>query len=211
MSLPSVPETLLAGVISSAAPCTAPLVPGWLALVLGAGERLNAAVAAYFGAVVAHLVVLGIGSDVLYRLLHRPGGLPGRVGALVVVGAGWLVLTRGRSWLPMALAGLGAGAAFGAAWVPCVGPTLGRLLNPGGGTAPRGVLLAVYGAGLALPFAVLSLGVLAVGPASAWMGRHRLVLARIGAALLGVLAVALASGWFRSVSGHLARFVLGGT
>ena len=48
-----------------------------------------------------------------------------------------------------------AGAAFAIAWTPCVGPTLGAILSLAStqvGTWQGALLLAVYSAGLAIPF-----------------------------------------------------------
>ncbi|MHB8671877.1 MAG: hypothetical protein ACYDAD_15175 [Acidimicrobiales bacterium] len=215
-ALPGVADSLVAGLTSARAACTVPLVPAWVALTVGTGDRALPAVAGYFAAVAAHLVVLGVGSNGLYHALHRPQGLPGLFGALLVAAAA-LVLWRGaghpvarRSAVGVGV-GLVTGAAFGAAWSPCIGRTLGRLLQPGAGAGSRGLLLVVYAAGLALPFLLVALALVAVGPAAAWLRRHRAGLARLGGGLLGVLAVTLATGWFRTVAGHLARFVVAGT
>lgn len=53
------------------------------------------------------------------------------------------------------------GFAFGAGWTPCIGPILGAILTMAGTSAELGtgvMLLAVYGAGLGLPFFVAALG-----------------------------------------------------
>ena len=67
-----------------------------------------------------------------------------------------------RDWRPDALisrAGSGgpivAGAAFAVAWTPCIGPTLGSILNVAATqdtVGKGGVLLAFYSLGLAVPF-----------------------------------------------------------
>lgn len=214
--LPGVAETLLAGLTSARAACSVPLVPAWVALTVGTGDQSLPAVAGYFAAVAAHLVVLGVGSNGLYHALHRSQGLPGLFGALLVAAVA-VVLWRGvrHPAARRAAAGVGiglvAGAAFGAAWSPCIGLTLGRLLQPGSAASGRGVLLVVYAAGLALPFLLIGLALVAVGPARVWLHRRGAGLAQLGAGLLGVLAITLATGWFRTVAGHLARFVVAGT
>jgi len=51
------------------------------------------------------------------------------------------------------------GMAFGAGWSPCIGPMLGSILIVAGSqdTILKGVfLLAVYSAGLAIPFLIMS-------------------------------------------------------
>jgi cytochrome c-type biogenesis protein len=53
------------------------------------------------------------------------------------------------------------GFAFGAGWTPCIGPILGAILTMAGTTGElrQGVaMLAVYSAGLGLPFFVAALG-----------------------------------------------------
>jgi len=87
-------------------------------------------------------------------------------GAIIVMGilfvASVFVVRLNREFRPHALierAGRGgpviAGAAFALAWTPCVGPTLGAILglaSTADGTGRGGLLLAIYSAGLALPF-----------------------------------------------------------
>lgn len=106
--------------------------------------------------------------------------------AIVAMGAlmvGSVFLPRlSVQWRPDALlarAGRGgpvvAGAAFALAWTPCVGPTLGAILGLAAttsGTAEGGLLLAVYSAGLALPFLATAIAFDAATRASAFFKRH---------------------------------------
>lgn len=62
---------------------------------------------------------------------------------------------RGGSGVGRAASSLAVGAAFGAGWTPCVGPILGAILTLAagqGGAGDAAILLAVYAAGLAVPF-----------------------------------------------------------
>ncbi|WP_249011830.1 cytochrome c biogenesis CcdA family protein [Conexibacter sp. DBS9H8] len=60
-------------------------------------------------------------------------------------------------------------------WTPCVGPTLGAILGlatTAGGTAKGGLLLAVYSAGLALPFLFSAVAFNAATRAFTFFKRH---------------------------------------
>jgi cytochrome c-type biogenesis protein len=210
-ALPGAPEALLAGLRSVIAPCTIPLVPAWIALSVATSDRLVTAVGGYCAAVTAHLVVIGIGSNPLYETLRSSRGLPGPIGAVLVAAVAAVLLVGHRARTFSLFAGLAVGAAFGAAWTPCVGRVLGSLLTPGGSTAGRGALLVVYGFGLTLPMLLMSLAVPALPRLSLWVGAHRAGLTRVGAAALLILGVALAGGWYRSIASSLARVVVPGT
>jgi cytochrome c-type biogenesis protein len=177
----------------------------------GAGDLFFPAVLSFCAAVVAHLVLLGVGSTELYLDLHSPHGLPGTLGALIVLAVAallWLVGTR--PWAA-AGAGLAIGAVFGATWAPCVGTTLGRLLTPSGSDGARAALLAVYGFGLTIPFVLLPLCVGSIPRASAWIRSHHRGLARVGSVALVILGVGVATGWYRSIASRLASIVVAGT
>ncbi len=87
-----------------------------------------------------------------------------------------------RDWRPDSLvqrAGRGgpvvAGAAFAIAWTPCVGPTLGAILglaSTSEGTARGALLLAVYSAGLGLPFLFSAVAFNAATRAFGFFKRH---------------------------------------
>lgn len=135
---------------------------------------------------------------------------------LVFVGAVPFLRTERRPrWRPaVGLAGAPLlGAAFGVGWVPCVGPTLGAVLLLAGtdGGAGRGALLGVaYCVGLGLPFVLVSLGyargLRALGP----LRRHRVLITRIGGALMVVVGLLLLTGaWdalIELLRGPISRF-----
>ena len=94
-----------------------------------------------------------------------------------------LFITRlNREWHVDALlerAGKGgpivAGAAFAIAWTPCIGPTLGAILSAAavsGSAAHGALLLAVYSAGLAIPFLLTALAFSRMTTAFAVVKRH---------------------------------------
>src|SRR5919201_846535 len=171
----------LAGLLSFASTCVLPLVPAYVTYMgataagteASVGQQLkvlgNAAlfVAGFATAFVALGASFGlIGADLrAYRpLLLQIAGI-----ALVLIGIALLVWGRipglmGEKRLDIAhrlprtpWAAYVIGLAFAIGWTPCVGPILAAILLRAGstGTAGQGaLLLAVYSAGLGLPFLV---------------------------------------------------------
>lgn len=177
ISSPSILLAFAAGLVSFVSPCCLPLVPGYLATVSGAkpGEsarRLDPQVLARSGLFVLTFslifVLLGLGATAIGSFLFHNQPLLSKIAGATMIAMGLLfagsvfVLRLNREWRPDGLierAGTGgpilAGAAFAMAWTPCVGPTLGAILGLAStqqGTAQGALLLAVYSAGLALPF-----------------------------------------------------------
>jgi cytochrome c-type biogenesis protein len=88
-----------------------------------------------------------------------------------------------------------AGAAFAFGWTPCIGPVLGSVLAIAAtenGIARGGLLLAVYSAGLAVPFLVPGLAFHRVVGALAWTKRHSVAIVSCSAVLLCAFGVLLA-------------------
>jgi cytochrome c-type biogenesis protein len=177
VSSPSVLLAFAAGLVSFVSPCCLPLVPGYLATVSGAkpGEgsrRLDPQVLARSVLFVLTFslifILLGLGATAIGSFLFRNQSLLNKVAGVAIIAMGLLFLASvfvtalNRDWRPDGLiqrAGNGgpilAGAAFAIAWTPCVGPTLGAILGLAStqhGTGQGALLLAVYSAGLALPF-----------------------------------------------------------
>jgi len=113
-------------------------------------------------------ILLGLTATKLGSILSNNRQVLDKVAAALIIGMGVLfvasffVAKLNREWHVDALmsrAGKGgpvvAGAAFAFAWTPCIGPTLGAILSAASlsGSAAKGaLLLAVYSAGLAVPF-----------------------------------------------------------
>jgi cytochrome c-type biogenesis protein len=98
------------------------------------------------------------------------------------------------------------GMAFAAGWTPCIGPVLGGILGLAASSADvtRGMLLlAVYSAGLALPFL---LAALALESFLRWFQRFRPLLPwvmRVSGLMLVVVGILLLSGEFTRLAGWL--------
>src|SRR5437667_1345809 len=171
----------LAGLLSFASTCVLPLVPAYVAYmgatsngtattprpqlkVLGNAALFVAGFATAFVALGASFGLIGADLKAYRPLLLQIAGA-----ALVLIGIALLTLGRipglmGEKRFDIAhrlprapWASYVIGLAFAIGWTPCVGPILAAiLLRAGGsGTAAQGaLLLAVYSAGLGLPFLI---------------------------------------------------------
>jgi cytochrome c-type biogenesis protein len=101
------------------------------------------------------------------------------------------------------------GVAFGAGWTPCIGPVLGGILTLAAATssvAQGTALLAVYSAGLAIPFL---LATVALDRFLAAFARFRGLLPwvnRVAGALLILVGILLMTGRFTVLSAQFARW-----
>ena len=113
--------------------------------------------------------------------------------------ASLFVVRLNREWHVDALlerAGKGgpliAGAAFAIAWTPCIGPTLGAILaaaSISGSAAHGAFLLAVYSAGLAIPFLLTAIAFSRATTAVAGVKRHYQQIVATGGLILIAMGV----------------------
>jgi cytochrome c-type biogenesis protein len=203
-----IPVAFGAGLISFLSPCVLPLVPGYISAVAGVTPseikpaRVIGPSLAFVGSFSVIFIALGlIGQQALHGALTGPTAL--KVCGAVIVAMGVLFVLApfiprlSREWHVgklMERAGRGGpvltGAAFALAWTPCTGPTLGAIVTAAGtsGSAAHGAfLLAVYCAGLGVPFLLTGLAFGSVTSALAVVKRHYpLVIGTGGAVLIGM-------------------------
>ena len=208
-----------AGLVSFLSPCVLPLVPGYLSAVTGvsaaeieeAGWRKVLPPSLIFVAsfsvifVLLGLTATGLGSalaDNRETLNKIAGALIIAMGVIFV--AAPFVPKLNKEWHVDALmerAGGGgplvAGAAFAFAWTPCIGPTLAAILSAAtltDSTAKGGALLAVYSAGLAIPFLLTALAFTRMTTAFAFVKRHYAVIMAAGGVVLIAMGVLVWTG-----------------
>lgn len=223
----SVLMAFLAGVVSFLSPCVLPLVPGYVAYVAGqslddlAHEGLSRArgsaialSACFIVGFSAVFIALGASASALGQFL-----LPYRYEANYVAGA--IVIAFGLfmmgvlrvPWLNRELRFGGAiaggrpagalvlGSAFAFGWTPCIGPILGTILVAGATTVSVAggiALLAIYSAGLAVPFLLVAAftgALLSRLKAIRWIGRP---LQAIAGAVMVLMGVAMITGYLSS-------------
>jgi cytochrome c-type biogenesis protein len=217
----------VAGVLSFLSPCVLPLVPSYLGFLTGMTlpevsvrrHRVLLHALLFVGGFSLVFILLGASATALGRALNyyqiwlqRVGGVLIILFGLVCLGVFNLqLLSRERriqldrkpvGYLGSALVGM----AFAAGWTPCIGPVLGGILGlaASSGDVSRGMaLLAVYSAGLALPFLIAAV---AVESFLGWFQRFRRFLPwvmRISGALLVLVGVLLVTGEFTRMAGWL--------
>jgi cytochrome c-type biogenesis protein len=210
---------LVAGVVSFLSPCVLPLVPGYLSAVTGVSanelesagwRRVLGPSLLFVASFSAIFILLGLTATGIGSILQDHRELLTKISAALIIAMGLLFvsslfITRlNREWHVDALlerAGKGgpivAGAAFAIAWTPCIGPTLGAILGAASlsGSAARGAfLLAVYSAGLAIPFILTAVAFSQMTTAFAVVKRHYQAIVAVGGLILIAMGVLIWTG-----------------
>ncbi|MHC0052868.1 cytochrome c biogenesis CcdA family protein [Actibacterium sp. D379-3] len=226
--LPAMLVALVAGLLSFLSPCVLPIVPPYLAYMSGitmtelssnqARARRRALLSALF-------FVMGLSTVFLFL-----GFTASAFGAFFLqnqtyfnIVAGVIVMIFGAHFVGAIRipfmerearldAGDRGGSAFGAyllglafafGWTPCIGPQLGAILSMAASEAnlARGtLLLAVYAAGLGLPFLLVAAFFPRLTGVMGWMKRHMEQIERIMGLLLWTIGLLMLTGGFSSFS-----------
>jgi len=181
LSLIGMTAALLAGAISFVSPCVLPLVPGYVSYI--AGRSVGGAAAPGRGQVVWLSLCFVLGFSTIFMLLGASATALGQsllrwryelniLGGSIIILFGLFMLGAARIQamerefrfhleLPggRPVASYVLGLAFGFGWTPCIGPILGAILTASATSATIGqgvALLAIYSAGLGVPFLVVA-------------------------------------------------------
>jgi cytochrome c-type biogenesis protein len=229
----SFPAALIAGLVSFLSPCVLPLVPPYLIYLTGAtiehvandepassSKRAVTISAAMFVLGFSTVfVTLGASASLIGSLIRAWSAQLSIVAGIVIIlmGLHFLGLTRigllmreGRLAMakPVGLWGAYAmGLAFAFGWTPCIGPILAAILSVAAAeaTVTKGAsLLAVYSAGLGIPFLLAALMLEQFSSLFARMKRH---LANVERAM-GVLMVLTGIGFLTGAVSNVSIWLL---
>jgi len=218
-----------AGLLSFLSPCVLPLIPSYLSILGGLGIDKEAKESARFrlffsaaGFVLGFSVVfiaLGI-------LVSRTFFLMGDISKYINWAAGIIVIVLGlnvifdflkfvnyekrpflQKWMKPGIRGITsafiAGAAFGTGWTPCIGPILTSVLlmaAQSGKTAAAVFYLAVYSAGLALPFLLAAMFLDFFLERGSALRKHLPLIRRVSGILLIIIGFMILAGRFSALN-----------
>ena len=212
-----IPIAFAAGMVSFLSPCVLPLVPGYLSAVTGVGvgeleradwRRVLVPCLLFIASFSVIFILLGLTATGLGETLRDNRDTLETIAGVTIIAMGVLFVAApfvprlNREWRVEGLmerAGRGgpvvAGLAFGIAWTPCIGPILAAAALSD--SAGRGAfLLAVYSAGLGLPFLVAGLAFSRATTAFAWVKRHYAVIVAGGGVVLIAMGILILTDEF---------------
>jgi cytochrome c-type biogenesis protein len=225
----SIPAALIAGLVSFLSPCVLPLVPPYLIYLTGAtiehvandepatSSRRAVMLAALMFVLGFSTVFVALGASAsLIGALIRAWSAELSIAAgivIIIMGLHFLGLTRigflmreGRLPIPKPV-GLGGsyvmGLAFAFGWTPCIGPILAAILSVAAAqaTVAKGAgLLAVYSAGLGVPFLLAAFMIQRFSGLFARMKRHLAGVERAMGVLMVITGIGFLTGAMSSVS-----------
>ena len=225
----SIPAALIAGLVSFLSPCVLPLVPPYLIYLTGATiEHVESdePPAASKRAIMMSALLFVLGFSTIFVTLGASASLVGGLIrawsaelsilagiVIMIMGLHFLGLTRigflmreGRLPIHKPVGHCGAyvmGLAFAFGWTPCIGPILAAILSIAAAeaTVAKGAgLLAVYSAGLGIPFLIAALMIEQFSALFARMKGHLINVERAMGVLMVITGIGFLTGAVSNVS-----------
>ncbi len=224
--LPAMLVALTAGVLSFLSPCVLPIVPPYLAYMGGismnemkdGSGRGRAVLAASFFVLGLStvFVFLGFTASIFGQFFLQNQDLLAKLAGVVIIIFGLHFIGVFR--IPIldrearldagdkggsALGAYVLGLAFAFGWTPCIGPQLGAILGIAATESSVGrgtVLLAVYAAGLGVPFLLAAIFIERAMGVMNRLKRHMKLIERVMGVLLIGVGLMLLTGAFTSLS-----------
>jgi cytochrome c-type biogenesis protein len=229
----SIPVAFIAGLVSFLSPCVLPLVPPYLIYLTGAtiehiateetASSSRRAVMISAGMFVLGFstvfIALGASASLIGALIHAWSAQLAVVAGILIILMGLhflgltqigLLMREGRLPIPKPVGRWGAyvmGLAFAFGWTPCIGPILAAILSVAAAeaTVARGAfLLAIYSAGLGIPFLIAAFMVEQFSALFARMKRHLATVERA----MGVLMILTGIGFLTGTVSNLSIWLL---
>jgi cytochrome c-type biogenesis protein len=224
---------LSAGLLSFLSPCVLPLIPSYMAFITGVSieelsrkenlkqVRKKVILSSLFFILGFSIIFITLGASATFigKFLSKNIRWVEIIGGAIIILMGLhfagifriRFLDRERAIhlkkKPLGLLGtLLVGMAFGAGWTPCVGPILGSILTLAATTQSvlKGiVLLAVYSAGLGIPFFIAGLILHKFFEYFQSIRKYFRAIEIGGGILLIIVGLALVAGYFSRLSGLL--------
>ena len=225
---------LFAGAVSFFSPCVLPLVPGYLSAVTGiAPSELETAdwrsvvpkALVFIGSFSTIFILLGLSAVGISQTLKQNQDTLDKVAGVLIIAMGVLFVAAlfvdrlNREWHVDKLierAGSGgpllAGAAFAVAWTPCIGPTLAAIFALAANTGSAvegGLMLAVYSAGLGIPFLISAIAFTRMTTAFDFVKRHYGVIMATSGVILIIMGVLVFTGELTRLNIELQQWLDG--
>lgn len=185
-----------AGLLSFLSPCVLPLIPSYLAFLLGdyTDQKQKNKKYSILPAIIFILgftlvfILLGLSATFLGKFLLRNQAILRKISGVIIIIFGlhisgiiklkWLYYEKKLSITPKSnkyLQSFVLGLGIALAWTPCIGPILSSILILAGNSQnifAGGFLLLVYSTGFALPFLITALAAKKILPAIKKMNKY---------------------------------------
>ncbi len=202
-----------AGLLSFLSPCVLPLIPSYLAFLLGdysdqkKEDKSYSIIPAliFIAGFTIIFILLGLSATFLGRFLMKNQAILRKISGVIIIIFGlhisgiiklkWLyyekklnITKRSNKYVQSFILGVG----LALAWTPCIGPILSSILILAGNSQnlmTGGFLLFIYSFGFALPFLITALAAKKILPTIKKMNRYLNYINMVSGALIIILGI----------------------